>query len=575
MRVRSGPLLTIIVVVACVIAALAVVEHARRSSDWLRTVSSIGPGLVMIGSGVLIARYRIGNRMWWLLVAAGFASFVGEFEHAGDAGLAQTAFVLGQWQIPLLAASILMFPSGRFESRTARTLATLAVGTFTVRTLARLLLFVPPDLTGHGTTNRFLPIDDDRWWRAVETACGYAISAVMVAMVIDLTARYIRSSAVGRRLLTPVMVATVLLAGSVFVQYVFGWNSGWAGLPVFYVVWWAQAGVAVALVWGLRRVGRTRSSVVDLVADLNQAAPSQLAEAIGDALGDPRLRLLMWSPTQHAYLDADAHAVQPSAGPQRAVTYVERHGEPLAALLHDAALLEDEGTLRAVSAVVAITVENAQLTQELAARLREVAESRARLVAAADTERRRIERDLHDGAQQRLVTVALDLKLAETGLTESVDEPMRRVLSRAVADLGDALTELRSLARGIHPAILTESGLCAALESLVDRTAVPVALRADIPAGMPPMIEATAYFTVSEALANVAKHADASHVAVTADITDGMLRIAVIDDGRGGADSTGSGLLGIKDRVNAVGGTLRVHSPAGSGTRLEIELPCE
>jgi signal transduction histidine kinase len=315
--------------------------------------------------------------------------------------------------------------------------------------------------------------------------------------------------------------------------------------------------------------------VVDLVADLNQAAPSQLAEAIGDALGDPRLRLLMWSPTQHAYLDADAHAVQPSAGPQRAVTYVERHGEPLAALLHDAALLEDEGTLRAVSAVVAITVENAQLTQELAARLREVAESRARLVAAADTERRRIERDLHDGAQQRLVTVALDLKLAETGLTDSVDEPMRRVLSRAVTDLGDALTELRSLARGIHPAILTESGLCAALESLVDRTAVPVALRADIPAGMPPMVEATAYFTVSEALANVAKHADASHVSVTADITDGMLRIAVIDDGRGGADSTGSGLLGIKDRVNAVGGTLRVHSPAGSGTRLEIELPCE
>jgi signal transduction histidine kinase len=205
----------------------------------------------------------------------------------------------------------------------------------------------------------------------------------------------------------------------------------------------------------------------------------------------------------------------------------------------------------------------------------ELAASRARIVTAADQARRRIERDLHDGTQQRLVALVLDLRTAEAAMPPERPE-LRTQLTQVADGLTGALEELRELSRGIHPAILSEGGLPPALKALARRSAVPVELEVDVQARLPEPVEAAAYYVVSEALANAAKHAQASVVQVQARARDGRLRLSVRDDGVGGATpGGGSGLIGLADRVEALGGTIKVHSPAGQGTSLQAELPID
>ena len=205
----------------------------------------------------------------------------------------------------------------------------------------------------------------------------------------------------------------------------------------------------------------------------------------------------------------------------------------------------------------------------------ELAASRARIVAAGDQARRRIERDLHDGTQQRLVALVLDLRTAEAAVPPERPE-LRAQVARVADGLTGALEELRELSRGIHPAILSEGGLTPALKALARRSAVPVELTVDVEARLPEPVEVAAYFVVSEALANAAKHAHASLAEVEAWARDGLLRLSVRDDGVGGAvPGGGSGLVGLADRVEALGGTIEVHSPAGHGTRLQIDLPIQ
>jgi signal transduction histidine kinase len=214
-----------------------------------------------------------------------------------------------------------------------------------------------------------------------------------------------------------------------------------------------------------------------------------------------------------------------------------------------------------------------KLDAELRARLEELRASRARLVEAGDAERRRLERDLHDGAQSRLVGLALMLRTARARAAE--DRELATLLDRAQEELQTGLTELRELARGIHPAILTERGLAPALDGLVSRAPVPVTLEAETEERLPSPVESAAYFVVSEALANVAKYARASHATVRVRRENGRVSVDVTDDGVGGADATrGSGLRGLADRVAALDGTLSLHSPPGDGTRLHAEIPC-
>jgi signal transduction histidine kinase len=238
-----------------------------------------------------------------------------------------------------------------------------------------------------------------------------------------------------------------------------------------------------------------------------------------------------------------------------------------AASTHDVPLpTRTEERLAAFTELVGTAIANAQAQDELTA-------SRARIVAAADEARRRIERDLHDGAQQRLVSLALQLRAAQTSVPAELEE-LQAELDRVVTGLGNALDELREYARGIHPAILAEGGLGPALKTLARRSAVPVELDVRTGSRLPERVEVGAYYVVSEALANVAKHAQASAVAVDVEAVDAVLRVSVRDDGRGGADfAGGSGLLGLKDRVEALGGLLSVESRPGAGTSLQVELP--
>ncbi len=298
----------------------------------------------------------------------------------------------------------------------------------------------------------------------------------------------------------------------------------------------------------------------------------QVRDAIARTLGDTSLELAFWLPEGERYVDPDGTAFDPEEDAGRAVTLLEHDGTRLAALVHDPALLDDPELVQAVGAAASLALENARLQAELRAQLEEVRASRARIVEAGDAERLRLERDLHDGAQQRLLGIRLALQLARGQLADGVAE-VDDLLAEADAEVVGALGELRALARGIHPAILTDEGLAPALSALARRAAVPVEL--NVCAGrLPPTVEATAYFVAGEALANVVKHAHASCVTIEVTSANGQVAIAVTDDGVGGADADGAGLRGLRDRVEALDGRLRIESPLVGGTRVAAAIPC-
>ena len=252
---------------------------------------------------------------------------------------------------------------------------------------------------------------------------------------------------------------------------------------------------------------------------------------------------------------------------------IDRNGDHVAALVHDPALSEEPELVEAVSAAAGIAIENGRLHVELRARLEELRGSRSRVLEAGQNERQRLERNLHDGAQQRLIALSLDLSLLEQEL--AADGGASERLAQARQEIATSLGELREVARGIHPAVVSGHGLAVALEQLTARAPVPVRLRVAVDERLPDPVEVAAYYLVSEGLANVAKHASASAATVEVSRANGQVVVEIVDDGVGGADSErGSGLRGLADRVEALGGRLRVWSPTGGGTRVKAEMPC-
>ena len=266
-------------------------------------------------------------------------------------------------------------------------------------------------------------------------------------------------------------------------------------------------------------------------------------------------------------------SVAPTAG--RTVTLLERHGRKVAALVHDAALDEDPALLDAVSSAAGLALENERLLVELRSQLDEVRDSRARIVEASVAERRRLERNLHDGAQQRLVTLSLHLRMAQETLHE--DPPAAEAMLDGVGeDLKQALDELRELARGLHPAVLTDRGLAPALQSLANRSPFPVEVTGVPEQRLPEPIEAALYYVVAESLTNAAKHSGATKGHVELSTTAESVAVEIRDDGNGGAHmNAGSGIRGLADRVEALGGTLDLQSSPGAGTVVRVELPVE
>jgi len=314
-----------------------------------------------------------------------------------------------------------------------------------------------------------------------------------------------------------------------------------------------------------------RAAVADLVVELGEARPGTLRGELARALGDPSLEIGYWLPDRAVFVDAGGRVLSlPGPGSGRSVTVVEREAQPVAVLVHDPVVLEDQGLLEAVTSAAQLAGSNARLQAEVQARVEELAASRRRILEARDEERRRLERRLHDGAEARLAELAVTLR---RGRRSAAGQQTREQITRAEDQLTRTLEELRRLAHGLHPRALAEHGLEGALAALASEFPLPFDVRATTDQ-VPPRVAVVAYFVCAEALANVAKHAAASRVTVTVTTGDGQLRIEIADDGIGGADPTrGSGLRGLADRVETFGGTLQVESVPGHGTRPAAQIP--
>jgi signal transduction histidine kinase len=329
--------------------------------------------------------------------------------------------------------------------------------------------------------------------------------------------------------------------------------------------------LAVAALEGLRT---PLGSLSRALLSPGERPEGPVREMLAESLGDRTLAVAYWLPERGIFVDEAGHRVQlPEPGSGRAWTAVERDGRRVAAIVHDAELDTGPELVNAAAAGAALAIDNERLKADLRARVEELRISRVRIVEAADHARRRIERDLHDGAQQQLVSLSLDLRLLKAKLNGN--EAAAETVDAISEKLATALAELRELARGIHPVILTERGLVPAVAALAQRAPVPVEADISIHERLTPAIEAAAYFVVAEALTNVAKYAQADNVLVDLRRDERNVVVVVEDDGVGGADlENGTGLRGLVDRLSALDGTLELETPAGGGTRLRAMIPC-
>ncbi len=296
-------------------------------------------------------------------------------------------------------------------------------------------------------------------------------------------------------------------------------------------------------------------------------------ELLAESLGDRSVAVAYWLPDRERFVDESGHPVElPAPGSGRTWTAIERDGRRVAAIVHDAALDATPELVEAAAAASSLAIDNERLKADLAARVEELRGSRRRIIEAGDAARRRIERDLHDGAQQQLVSLALELRMLRTKVKGTAAQEDVDVLSERLAA---ALADLRELARGIHPAILTDRGLAPAIGALADRGTIPIETDVRVDRRLEPAVEAAAYFLVAEALTNVSRYAHATSARVELAREGDDIVVLVADDGVGGVDlEAGSGLRGLQDRLAAVGGTLSIDSPPGAGTRLRARIPC-
>jgi signal transduction histidine kinase len=402
----------------------------------------------------------------------------------------------------------------------------------------------------------------------VQAALGMLLSLAVAVLVVD---RLRRRRGPAWRAQTPLLAAAVAVSAPAIVWL--GWvsvtGSGFTTLQR--VVRAAALLLPLAIVAGIAWSRLRRREAADLVVELRTGGSASLRERLAGILGDPSVDIA-YRLDDGRWIDADGSPRELEEGPSRAITLVTAQGREIAALVHDPALHDEPGLVDSVRATAGLVLENERLAAEVRAQLGEVRASRARLVVATDAERRRLERDLHDGAQQRLVTLSVRLGLAASRRDAATAE----VIANAQNEVEEVIAELRELARGIHPTLLREDGLDAAVAALARRAPLPVAAHGSAGGRLSDAVELAAYFLVSESLTNVAKHASASEASVLLERGAGTLVVSVTDDGAGGARATaGSGLAGLRDRLEALDGRLVVESEPGSGTTVRGEIPCE
>jgi signal transduction histidine kinase len=569
---------------AALIAGAAAGALIASSDHTPSPAAGVAIGLVIswsfVGTGLYAWWRRPTNRFGALMTAVGFTFMLGALTASDDSVVFTIGVLLSSVYFVVFAHMVLAYPDGRLERPWHARL--LAAGY-----LLTLIGSLPQLLWGF--TDRMLEscpdcpesallIERDDTLRDIFNGLVSVIGVVLVAVILVILLRRWRAATPPqRRSMAPILwsgVAMLVLLATALGSDAAGISRltdvlGWLSLLVFASVPW------VFLIGLVRsRVARA-GAVSELLLRLGEApGTGTLRCRLSQALGDRSLQLVFWLDDKGRWVDSDGHVVElPAEDDARGRTLVELEGRRVGAIVHDLTLCEEPELLRSVAAAAGLAMENERLQAQLRARVEELRTSRARIVEAGTHERRRLERNLHDGAQQRLVALSLTLRLAQ-GKVHKDPEKADELLDAAQQELTLALSELRELARGIHPAVLSDRGLGAALEALAGRAPIEVDL-AEIPGDrLPEPIEAAAYFVVAEALTNVVKYAHASQATVRVARRNGHAVVEVADDGIGGADpDRGSGLRGLVDRVSALDGRMSLDSPAGAGTRLRAEIP--
>jgi signal transduction histidine kinase len=502
-------------------------------------IPDLAVGWTFIGCGLVAWALRPGSRAGPLMAATGFTWFFGNFANVGMAALAWVAAHAVYLHRGPLVQLVLTYPSGRPGSRLVR-------GAVALGYAVAVITPIWPAAASILLAGLLLGVCAREYGRAVGGARRARLAALQAAAGLSLM---LAGTTAARLLLPPEQV----------------------GGPSLLVYELALCLLACALLAGLLVAPWQRAVVTDLVVELGEARSATLHGELARALGDPSLEIGYWLPDRAVFIDAEGRVLAlPAPGSGRSVTTVEREGRPVAVLVHDPAVLEDPGLLEAVTSAAQLAAANAQLQAEVRARVEELVASRRRILAVRDEERRRLERRLHDGAEARLGELAVTL---HRGRRSTTDQRTREQITHADDQLTRTLEELRRLAHGLHPRELAEHGLADALAALAKDLPVPVDL--DVATTqLPERVAVAVYFVCAEALVNVAKHAAASRVAVTVTVAEDQVWVEVADDGVGGADlGGGSGLRGLADRVETLGGTLRVDSVPGQGTRLAAEIP--
>ena len=511
---------------------------------------------------------RPESRLGLLMVAGGFASAFSGWQFSGRAGEYTLGAAFDIVPAALFLHVFLAFPDGRLRSKFERGL----VGSAYVAAVGMQLVKLA--LGGTGRRNVLELSMQPGIVTHVERVQLLSLSALLIVGVGVLAARRRRHGRPRRRslaILIDCFALGLVTAAALFVLGAYGW-------PGFIEVRRATLFVIglspFAFLLGLLDARLARSAVGDLFLELrSDPAPQDLRDALAQTLRDPSLELAYWLPDFGTYADVDGRPVRLPDDDERTATLIDRNGEHVAALIHSRMLDDEPELLEAVGAAAGISLENARLHAELRARVEELRGSRARVIEAGQKERQRLERNLHDGAQQRLIALSLRLSLLEKKAGEHPE--LRDELDAARQEIALSLGELRDVARGIHPAVLTGHGLGVAVESLAAHAPLPVRLNVGLDGRLPERVEVAAYYVVSESLANVVKHAEAKEVGVSLARDRHHVVVEVIDDGVGGADTErGTGLRGLADRVEALGGRLRVWTPLGGGTRVRAEIPC-
>jgi signal transduction histidine kinase len=525
-------------------------------------------GWVYLAAGAVAWVRRPSNRLGAIMIVGALAWMGAGLTNTPVQSLETAGIILATVPLAVVLHLVLAFPSGRRRDTltTATVLAAYFVG---------IVLQAPRYLLGPEASGTVLQVVDRPDLADLGRWVQHGVGALLIVVTAVILVRRLRDTGPRQRyVLAPLYVyaiaALLWVPASRDLESLAVWDPltrgtvqlvALAGIPVAFA--------AVMLLGGFARMGEIEELGAWLGAD--EHARPELRDALATALGDPSLELAFWDMPSGAYVDAAGSTIVLPATAGRAAVEVTVGRRRVGAIVYDVTLIADPEPVRSAGRVVAVALDRERLTVELRASRERLRASRARVVEAADTERRRIAHDLHDTLQTRLVLLAVEAH----GLGSNASA--RTGAAALEAGLQTAIGELRELVQGLLPAVLAERGLYAAVEDLADRVPLPITLELDSQrARLPPPVESVGYLVVSEALTNAVKHAHARELRLRIERTNGQLAIEIEDDGIGGAGGgAGSGLTGMLERVEAVEGLLSVRSPPGGGTHILAEVPCE